>query len=55
MTLKEVSSERRRRAAVFYVDRGESVLACVRWWLYTWTFIGLNTADQAPDILHYIF
>ena len=49
-TLQEVSSEKRRRAAVFYVDRGESVLACVRWWLYTWTFIGLNSADQAEAI-----
>ena len=45
-----MNSKRRRRAAVFYVDRGESVLACVRWWLYTWTFIGLNSADQAEAI-----
>ena len=45
--LQKESSDRRRRAAVFYVDRGESVLACVRWWLYTWSFIGLDTADQA--------
>ena len=42
---------RRRRAAVFYLDRGSSGLDMVRWWIYTWRFIGLDTAEQGFDLV----
>ena len=42
---------RRRRAAVFYLDRGKDGLDMVRWWLYTWRSIGLDTAAQAMDLV----
>ena len=41
---------RRRRAAVFYLDRGGG-LEMVRWWLHTWRFLGLDTAAQAMDLV----
>ena len=44
----DVSADR-RRAAVFYVDRGMG--AMVRWWLYTWRFLGLDSAEQGLDIV----
>jgi len=47
---KEVEGQR-RRAAVFYVDRGTSGLAMVKWWLYTWRWIGLNTTEQGFDLV----
>ena len=47
---KEVAGQR-RRAAVFYVDRGASGLAMVKWWLYTWKWIGLDTAEQGFDLV----
>ena len=42
---------RRRRAAVFYLDRGRGGLEMVRWWLYTWRSLGLDTAAQAMDLV----
>ena len=42
---------RRRRAAVFYLDRGSSGLDMVRWWIYTWRFVGLDTAEQGFDLV----
>ena len=42
---------RRRRAAVFYLDRGSGGLDMVRWWIYTWRFIGLDTAEQGFDLV----
>ena len=47
---KEVEGQR-RRAAVFYVDRGASGLAMVKWWLYTWNWIELNKAEQGFDLV----
>ena len=41
----------RRRAAVFYVDRGAGGLAHVNWWLYTWRFLGLARAEQGLDLV----
>ena len=46
-----VSGSERRRAAVFYVDTGDSVMDYVRWWIYTWTEIGLDSVDEAFDIV----
>jgi len=42
---------KRRRAAVFYVDKGKSGINMVHWWLFTWKFIGLNSASQAFDLV----
>ena len=40
-----------RRAAVFYLDQGTGFLAYLRWWLYAWRLAGLDTADQAMDVV----
>ena len=40
-----------RRAAVFYLDQGTGFLAYLRWWLYAWRLAGLDTADQALDLV----
>ena len=40
-----------RRAAVFYLDKGSEPLAYLRWWLYAWRLAGLDTADQALDLV----
>ena len=40
-----------RRAVVFYVDQGTGFLAYLRWWLYAWRLAGLDTADQALDLV----
>ena len=40
-----------RRAAVFYVDKGKGAIASVKWWIYSWKFIGLNTAEEAFDLV----
>ena len=40
-----------RRAVVFYVDQGTGFLAYLRWWLYAWRLAGLDTAQQAMDVV----
>ena len=40
-----------RRAAVFYVDRGKGAISNVKWWIYTWKFIGLNVAEEGFDLV----
>ena len=40
-----------RRAAVFYLDRDPASLAQLRWWLHAWHQAGLDTADQALDLV----
>ena len=40
-----------RRAAVFYLDKGSEPLAYLRWWLYAWRLAGLDTAQQALDLV----
>ena len=42
---------KRRRAVVFYLDQGSSVVAMVKWWLYAWRFIGLDSAEQRFDLV----
>jgi len=42
---------RRRRAAVFYVDKGVNGISMVKWWIFTWRFIGLDAADQGFDLV----
>ena len=42
---------KRRRAAVFYLDKGTSGVAMVRWWLKAWRFIGLDSAEQGFDLV----
>ena len=41
----------KRRAAVFYVDKGKGAISYVRWWVYSWRFIGLDTAEEAFDLV----
>ena len=41
----------KRRAAVFYVDRGKGAITNVRWWIYTWKFVGLNAAEEEFDLI----
>ena len=43
--------ERSRRAVVFYVDRGTGFLDSLRWWIFTWRAIGLDSARAAFDIV----
>ena len=60
-TLEEIDQEdftnvegvkgKRRRAAVFYLDKGVEAIASVMWWIYTWRFIGLNASEEAFDIV----
>ena len=40
-----------RRAVVFYVDQGTGFLAYLRWWLYAWRLAGLDTPQQAMDVI----
>ena len=42
---------RRRRAAVFYLDKGSSGLAMLRWWLAAWRLIGLDRAEEGFDLV----
>ena len=30
----------KRRAAVFYVDKNDGVIAYIKWWIFSWKFIG---------------
>ena len=30
----------KRRAAVFYVDKNDGVIAYINWWIFSWKFIG---------------
>ena len=41
----------RRRAAVFYMDKGKGAIPSIKWWLYAWQFIGLNSSEEAFDIV----
>ena len=45
------SPGQRRRAAVFYVDQGNNVLSYISWWIFTWRFIGLHTAEEGFDLV----
>ena len=36
---------------MFYLDRDPASLAQLRWWLYAWHQAGLDTADQALDLV----
>ena len=33
------------------MDQGSSVVAMVKWWLYAWRFIGLDSAEQRFDLV----
>ena len=41
----------KRRAAVFYMDKGRGAIPSIKWWLYAWQFIGLNSSEEAFDIV----
>ena len=43
--------QRRRRAVVFYLDRGSGFLSYLNWWLLAWRLLGLNSAAEAFDIV----
>ena len=40
-----------RRAAVFYLDRGTSGLANLRWWIHAWRDIGLDSEVEKFDLV----
>ena len=40
-----------RRAVVFYLDKGESGLQQLKWWLHAWKLIGLDEAEEAFDVV----
>ena len=41
----------RRRAAVFYADHVAGVMAFVNWWIFTWRFLGLDSAEEGFDLV----
>ena len=41
----------KRRAVVFYLDRGTAGLASLHWWILAWEFIGLNDKEEGFDIV----
>ena len=41
----------RRRAAVFYADHVVGVMAFVNWWIFTWRFLGLDSAEEGFDLV----
>ena len=41
----------KRRAVVFYLDRGTSGFASLLWWIQAWEFIGLNDKEEGFDIV----
>ena len=41
----------KRRAVVFYLDRGTSGLASLLWWIQAWEFIGLTAKEEGFDIV----
>ncbi|XP_023336579.1 uncharacterized protein LOC111707669 isoform X2 [Eurytemora carolleeae] len=41
----------KRRAAVFYLDKGTGPLAFVNWWLLAWKLLGLNSKKERFDIV----
>ena len=43
--------EKRRRAVVFYLDKGVGGVASLLWWLHAWEFIGLDRAEEGFDIV----
>merc|ERR1719342_998762 len=47
----KTNNDNRRRAAVFYVDKGEGGLKMINWGIYTWKFIGLDSAEQGFDLV----
>ena len=40
-----------RRAVVFYVDKGSGFLSYLTWWMFTWKNIGLDSEEEAFDII----
>ena len=40
-----------RRAVVFYMDKGETSLQQLRWWLLAWRFIKLDEEQEAFDVV----
>ena len=42
---------KRRRGVVFYVDQGDNTMTYVRWWIFAWRFIGLDSVDEAFDLI----
>ena len=45
------AGKQRRRAAVFYLDKGHGGITMAKWWIFTWRFIGLDTAAQGFDLV----
>ena len=41
----------KRRAVVFYLDRGTGGMASLLWWMQAWKFIGLNRMEEGFDIV----
>ena len=43
--------EGRRRAIVFYVDKGSGFLSYLTWWLFAWRQIGLDGQEESFDVI----
>ena len=40
-----------RRAIVFYVDKGSGFLAYLKWWIFAWKKIELDSEKEAFDLI----
>ena len=47
----KTEARERRRAAVFYLDKGAGGVTMAKWWIFTWRFIGLDTAQEGFDLV----
>ena len=43
--------EGRRRAIVFYVDKGSGFLSYLTWWLFAWRQLGLDGREESFDVI----
>ena len=41
----------KRRAIVFYIDKGSGFLIYLKWWIFAWKKIELNSEKEAFDII----
>ena len=43
-----------RRAIVFYLDHDKNSKLMLTWWIYAWRLLGLDSAEQAFDIILFV-
>ncbi|XP_023347016.1 uncharacterized protein LOC111715856 isoform X1 [Eurytemora carolleeae] len=44
-------NKEKRRAVVFYLDKGTGFLAYLNWWILAWKLLGLNSEKERFDIV----